>query len=153
MLSQMTRFPSFSWLNNTLLCECLYVKWKSLSLVWLFATPWTIHSMEFSRLPRERVAFPFSKDQPRNQTGVSCIAGGFFTNWAIREALCVCIPILNYPVVGVCRHTHSHTHTHISVQFSCSVVSDSFETPWTAACQASLSITNSRSLLKLMSIE
>ena len=28
-----------------------------------------------------------------------------------------------------------------------------FSTPWTAACQASLSITNSRSLLKLMSIE
>ena len=28
-----------------------------------------------------------------------------------------------------------------------------FVTPWTAACQASLCITNSRSLLKLMSIE
>ena len=28
-----------------------------------------------------------------------------------------------------------------------------FETPWTTACQASLSITNSRSLLKLTSIE
>ena len=28
-----------------------------------------------------------------------------------------------------------------------------FETPWTAAHQASLSITNSQSLLKLMSIE
>ena len=28
-----------------------------------------------------------------------------------------------------------------------------FVTPWTAACQASLSISNSRSLLKLMSIE
>ena len=28
-----------------------------------------------------------------------------------------------------------------------------FVTPWTAACQVSLSITNSRSLLKLMSIE
>ena len=39
-----------------------------------------------------------------------------------------------------------------SVQFSCSVVSNSV-TPWTAACQASLSITNSRSLLKLMYIE
>ena len=26
-------------------------------------------------------------------------------------------------------------------------------TPWTAACQASLSVTNSQSLLKLMSIE
>ena len=28
-----------------------------------------------------------------------------------------------------------------------------FATPWTAACQASLSITNSRSFLKLMPIE
>ena len=28
-----------------------------------------------------------------------------------------------------------------------------FSTPWTAACQASLSITNSRSLLKLMSLD
>ena len=35
------------------------------------------------------------------------------------------------------------------VQFSCSVVSNS----WTAACQASLSITNAQNLLKLMSIE
>ena len=40
----------------------------------------------------------------------------------------------------------------ISVQFSHSVVSNS-ATPWTAACKASLSITNSQSLLKLMSIE
>ena len=39
-----------------------------------------------------------------------------------------------------------------SVQFSHSVVSDS-ATPWTTARQASLSITSSRSLLKLMSIE
>ena len=37
-----------------------------------------------------------------------------------------------------------------SVQFSCSVMSDS-ATPWTAACQASLSFTNSWILLKLMS--
>ena len=44
-------------------------------------------------------------------------------------------------------------HMHFSsVQFSHSVVSDS-ATPWTAAHQASLSITNSRSLLKLMSVE
>ena len=40
-----------------------------------------------------------------------------------------------------------------SVQFSHSVVSWLFATPWTAAHQASLSITNSWSLLKLMSIE
>ena len=40
----------------------------------------------------------------------------------------------------------------LSVQFSHSVMSNSV-TPWTAACQSSLSITNSLSLLKLMSIE
>jgi len=40
----------------------------------------------------------------------------------------------------------------LSVQFSHSVVSNS-ATPWTAARQASLSFTNSWSLLKLMSIE
>ena len=35
------------------------------------------------------VAFPFSRgtSQPRDQIGVSCIAGRFFTSWAIREAL------------------------------------------------------------------
>ena len=41
----------------------------------------------------------------------------------------------------------------LSVQFSHSVMSYSLWPPWTAACQASLSITNSQSLLKLMSIE
>ena len=37
----------------------------------------------------EWVACPFSSgsSQPRNQIRVSCIAGGFFTNWAIREAI------------------------------------------------------------------
>ena len=39
---------------------------------------------------------------------------------------------------------------HSSVQFSCVRL---FSTPWTAAHHASLSITNFRSLLKLMSIE
>ena len=39
-----------------------------------------------------------------------------------------------------------------SVQFNCCRV-QLFATPWTAACQASLSITNSQSFLKLMSIK
>ena len=36
----------------------------------------------------EWVAFPFSRgsSQPRDQTQVSRIAGGFFTSWATREA-------------------------------------------------------------------
>ena len=41
----------------------------------------------------------------------------------------------------------------LSVQFRHSVVSDSLWPPWTAAHQSSLSIINSWSLLKLMSIE
>ena len=34
------------------------------------------------------VAYPFSSgsSQPRNQTGVCCVADRFFANWAIREA-------------------------------------------------------------------
>ena len=37
----------------------------------------------------EWVAYPFSSGSswPRNQMGISCIPGGFFTNWAMREAL------------------------------------------------------------------
>ena len=51
-------------------------------------------------------------------------------------------------------HNNFHFNSYMSissVQFSCSVMSDS-ATSWTAAHQASLSITNSQSLLKLMSI-
>ena len=47
---------------------------------------------------------------------------------------------------------HTLSPFHSSVQSSRSVVSDS-ATPWTAARQASLSITNSQSLLKLTSTE
>ena len=37
----------------------------------------------------EWVAYPFSRESsgPRNRIGVSCIAGGFFTGWAIREVM------------------------------------------------------------------
>ena len=56
--------------------------------------------------------------------------------------------------------THTHTHTHTQwFRIHCSVSSLQslshvrlFATPWIAASQASLSITNSRSLLKLMPI-
>ena len=47
----------------------------------------------------------------------------------------------------------TYTYITLAIQFSHSVVSDSLWPPWTAAHQASLSITNSWSLLKLMSVE
>ena len=50
-----------------------------------------LHHLSHQGSPRilERVAYPFSRGSfwPRNRTRVFCIAGGFFTNWATREAL------------------------------------------------------------------
>ena len=50
-----------------------------------------LYQLSYRGSPRilEWVAYPFSSGSswPRNQTGASCIAGGVFTNWAIREAL------------------------------------------------------------------
>ena len=48
-----------------------------------------LYQLSHKRSPRllEWVAYPFSSrsSQLRNRTRVSCIAGGLFTNWAIRE--------------------------------------------------------------------
>ena len=53
-----------------------------------------------------------------------------------------------------CKVIKNNLFTDVSVSlFSCSVVSDSLWPQWTAACQASLSITSTRSLLKLKSNE
>ena len=55
----------------------------------LWSLDYTVHGILQARI-LEWVAFPFSREssQPRNRTGVSCIAGGFFTNWATREGGC-----------------------------------------------------------------
>ena len=55
-------------------------------------------------------------------------------------------------VISICLDLKNNTLTTLSVQFSRSVISNSFATLWTAACQASLSITNSQSSLKPMSM-
>ena len=54
-----------------------------------------VHGILQARILEEWVAFPFSgvSSQPRNRTRVSCIAGGFFTNRAIREAPCRSVPL------------------------------------------------------------
>ena len=72
---------------------------------------------------------PGESFQPRYWIHVNCIADGFFTHWATWE-----------------------TQVRFSSVQSLSCV-QLFGTLWTAACQASLYITNSRSLPKLMSIE
>ena len=49
-----------------------------------------LYQLSHKASPRtlEWVAYPFSSrsSQPRTWTGVPCIAGGFLTNWALREA-------------------------------------------------------------------
>ena len=51
---------------------------------------WIIYQLSHQGSPRilEWVAYPFSSGSswPRNQTGVPCIAGEFFTSWATRES-------------------------------------------------------------------
>ena len=52
---------------------------------------YTVHGILQARI-LEWVAFPFSRgsSQPRNWSRVSCITGGFFTNWVFREAHTYC---------------------------------------------------------------
>ena len=71
---------------------------------------WILYQLRHQGNPRilEWVVYPFSRGSswPRNQTTVSCVAGRFVTNWAIREALllyswvlfhCMHVPHLFYP--------------------------------------------------------
>ena len=68
-------------------------KWKLLSHIWLcdpmaYCSPpgSFVHGLVQARV-LEWVVVPFSRgsSQPRDQTQVSCIAGGFLTFWATRE--------------------------------------------------------------------
>ena len=83
-----------------------------------------LYQLSYKGSPRilEWVAYPFSRESswPRNQAGVSCIAGRFFTNWAIKETqsqepkshLILCHILLQQRIEISNMHTHTHTHTH-----------------------------------------
>ena len=68
------------------------MKWSEVKVAQLCLTLWnpmdyTVYGILQARI-LEWVAFPFSRgsSQPRDQTQVSRIAGGFFTSWATKEA-------------------------------------------------------------------
>ena len=65
----------------------------------------------------EWVAYPFSRgsSRPRNRTGVSCIAGGFFTNWAFREARFLSLSFYEMTT------DHSNTHFRVVVSRKCGI--------------------------------
>ena len=98
----------------------------------------------------EWVAILFSRgsSQPRDQTQVSCISGRFFSIWVIRENY---LGISNLGILRYCLWDRIAELDRVVVQSLSGVWF--FVTPWTAACQPSLSFTISWSLLKLMSIE
>ena len=111
--------------------DCMHIHPRSRQLVcvrWILCTPLLV-------LP--------GKTQPK-------AAGDHgHRQWLPQECYLSLTPLLSNPhVLMSCLLFSAFS----SVQFSCSVMSDS-ATPWIAARHASLSITNSQSLLKLMSIE
>ena len=129
-------------LLSVMLVRSFHACMLALSHIWLSATPWIpVGQVPPSMgLPRQEslewVAISSSRGSswPKDQIQVSCIS--CIGRWILYHWVPWDIPkILSY-----------------SAQFSHSVVSDS-ATPWIAAPQASLSITNSQSLPKLMSIE
>ena len=65
--------------------------WTQRSNPGLLHCRWILYHLSHQGSPRilKRVACPFSRgsSQPKDQTRVSCTAGGFFTIWATREAL------------------------------------------------------------------
>ena len=77
---------------------------------------WILYQLSQKGSPRvlEWESYPFSSRSswPRNQTGVSCIAGRFFTNWAIREALKTCQLLFKNSIIlpGVVFQVSSWLH-------------------------------------------
>ena len=142
-----------------------YRKW--LSRVWLFATPWATCSSDhgiFQPRVLEWVAISFSRvfSWPRDRIRVSCNCRQRFYHLSQQGSPYIKVGTrLEFNFLSLLNKFVSLEFFFdnilceflcLSFQFSCSVMSDS-ATPWIAARQASLSITNSRSSTKLMSIE
>ena len=132
----------------------------------------SVHGILHARILEENSgAIPYSKgsSRPRNQTWVSPTAGRFLTIWATRETTS------SYLLISPQSHSEDDSADMDTRNFSLILCTQNsqkmsiwyvqfssvqllshvrlFATPWTAAHQASLSITNSRSPPKPMSIE
>ena len=120
-------------------CPTLYSPWNSLSqntrvvnlsfLQGIFPTQGSnlgllhcrqiLYQLSHKGSPRilEWIAYPFSRgsSQLRNRTGASCIAGGFFTNWATFTyfiyVLFIHINIYIYYIILYTYYTHISCNT------------------------------------------
>ena len=96
-------FPSLTWSDYTVhgILQARNLKWVTIPFPGDLPNPGIktrSPTLQVDSLPAEPpgkpkntgvVTYPFSRESswPRNQTRVSCIAGGFFTSWATRESL------------------------------------------------------------------
>ena len=144
-----------------------------------FVTSWTITLLGFSvhEISQVRilewVAISFSRGSswPSDWTCISYISRWSLYHWAIWEATCYsrgfeerlqsksseCLcPAIHHSWKKTGRGNKKYIHVPFTtISASVQLISHVrlFATPWSAACQASLSIPSSRSLPKLMSIE
>ena len=121
-------------LSSDLLCGPLDCSPPGSSVYWIFYAS----ILEWVAISSSR-GFSWPRDRTCN-SNVSCIEGGYFTTWAIKI-----LYILSPKVIQFSSVQFSRVQSLSRVRL--------FVTPWIAACQASLSITNSRSSLRLTSIE
>ena len=139
----MSQSESLSVVSNSLWPQGLHSPWNSpgrntgvgsLSLLQeIFPTQGTnpgllhcrriLYQLNHKGSPRKLkwVAYPFSSGSspPKNQTRVSCIASGFFTNWAIREAQIVSKDGVNKSYIKTKNLYFSKTDQVRSVTQSC----------------------------------
>ena len=73
----------YAYMLTQIYTDASVSEWKSLSCVQLFATPWNSPGQNTGM---GSFSLPRGSSQPRDGTKVFRIVGGFFTNWAIREA-------------------------------------------------------------------
>ena len=103
-------------------------KWKSFSCVELFVTNGILQGGTL-----EGVAYPFSRGSswPRNPTEVSWIAGRFFTNWSIREAVYYQnstknvqgeIELTRFILYFCCWISSVKSRTHANYYFMCNLI-------------------------------
>ena len=143
---------------------CLKVKVTSLSWCPTLCDPVdcsppgsSVHGIFQARV-LEWVAISFSKgsSQCRDWNWVSCIAGRCFTLWPCLHVLIGWVGRIFSQLIHLSNY-HDVCFKYLTILFSYSVQSLIcvwlFATPWPKAHQTDLSITNSWSLLKVMSIK
>ena len=92
------------------------IKWKSLSRVWLFATPWTIQSMELSRPEYwSGQPFPSSGDLPNpgiEPRSPALQVDALLAEPPVKPRLWLRHKIYLYLYIYLYFNIYTHTHTH-----------------------------------------